>query len=62
MKRKVIFAAWYAAVLLVLGALPTAAQERAAVFLPGWFAWGMVVISLAVPVILYFYLRGKGRL
>ena len=60
MKGKLIFAAWLVAILLV-SAAPVAAQEEA-VFLPGWVAWGMVVLALVVPVILYFYLRGRGRL
>ena len=62
MKGKVVFAAWVAVVLFLVAVLPAAAQEREAVFLPGWVAWATVIVSLAVPVILYFYLRGKGRL
>lgn len=62
MKGKVISLTWLLLVVLVVAVAPVAAAEGESVFLPGWVAWLMVVVALAVPAALYFYLRSNGRL
>jgi hypothetical protein len=62
MKRKAISAMWVLALLLLLPASPVAAQDGASsVFVPGWIAWVMVILALALPLIVLIYLRGKDR-
>lgn len=62
MKGKVIVTISLLALLLVLTVSPAAAAEGEAVLLPGWVAWTMVVVALSIPIVLFFYLRDKGRL
>lgn len=48
--------------LLVVASPVLAADSSESVFLPGWFAWLMVLIALAVPLALFLYLKSNGRL
>ncbi|MDX1663717.1 MAG: hypothetical protein R3272_07985 [Candidatus Promineifilaceae bacterium] len=60
--KKILF---LAAILLLLSLTlppPVLAAEGESVFLPGWFAWLMVIISVGIPVVLGIYLRRNGRL
>lgn len=49
-------------IIVLLAARPALAAQEESVFLPGWFAWIMVVLALVLPAALFIYLRGKGRL
>lgn len=62
MKGKFLALTWLLLVMLALAVAPVAAAEGDPVYLPGWVAWLMVVVSLVVPAALYFYLRSNGRL
>lgn len=48
--------------IYLLAARPALAAQEESVFLPGWFAWLMVVLALVLPAALFIYLRSKGRL
>ena len=55
---------FYPALLVVLFVVvpPLWAADGESVFLPGWFAWLMVFLALALPLALLVYLRNRGRL
>lgn len=62
MKGKVLSLTWMLLVMFIVAVAPAAAAEGEPLFVPGWVAWLMVVLSLAVPAILFVYLRNNGRL
>lgn len=62
MKGKAQFFAWLMFVMFALAVSPIAAAEGDPVYLPGWVAWLMVVIALAVPAVMFVILRNNGRL
>ena len=60
--KKILFLATVLFLLSLVPAAPVLAAEGESVFLPGWFAWLMVIISVGLPVLLGIYLRRNGRL
>jgi hypothetical protein len=46
-------------VMLAIVALPVAASEGTGVNLPGWVAWLMVLLALALPIIVLANMRHR---
>lgn len=61
MRQRILLLAWLS-FLLLAGAAPAMAAQGESVFLPGWFAWLMVLLAVVLPVALILYLRRRGSL
>jgi hypothetical protein len=61
MRQRIVVLAWLGFFLLV-GTAPAMAADGESVFLPGWFAWLMVLLAVVLPVALILYLQRRGRL
>lgn len=46
-------------IILAVVALPAAASESAGVNLPGWVAWILIIIALALPLIIIANMNRK---
>ncbi len=40
-------------IILAIVALPAAASDNAGVNLPGWVAWILIIIALALPLVIF---------
>lgn len=64
MKRKIssLGTSLFLLLLAVQPVLAQEGQEPVGTTLPGWFAWLMILLAVALPAALFIYLRNNGRL